>query len=405
MIRNRETDFFKRRRGINKLQFMVVVISGVISLQWVVFQVIEYFFLDGLGENDQRTGIIFIIVAIALVFAVIEISRIKDTSIFKKPLKSDELNVYKEIIDRAMYEINDEVFLSLIQEQIQQEKWENVLRIGEVSSTLFWKMARYDIRIANGEHMITAIDTLLLGAETSRKDILKKKKAAVLIDDLGYTYVGKMNLEEAQNNIFKGLQIAEEIKAHDLACKAYRHLSGIMVQNAEGAADESRKKEHIRDALEKYRESRKELKWVLSPIRKIQLSAFLFYLLGRIKTAEENYTEAISEYRKAKRRFSLISDDEHLVKVFYQTGLAYELSKHSDSIVIKQYKTGYEAAIKLVDNEQILKNGCALCRIYSRKQNVASFMLYFNNVLRVATVLKNDRLKTELEEYRQKLNL
>lgn len=248
---------------------MVVVISGVISLQWVIFQIIEYFFLDGFGENDQTAGIIFIAVAIASVTVVIGISKIKDTSIFKKPLKSDELNVYKEIIDRAMYEIDDDVFLSLIQEQMQQEKWENVIRIGEVSSALFWKMARYDIRISNGQYMIKAIDILLSKEDATQTSLLKKKKASVLIDDLGYTYVGKENYLEAEKNIKEGLQLAEEVKAHALVCKAYRHLSGIMLQYAENSSDETVRKSYLEQATERHKESKKELIHVINPIKKL----------------------------------------------------------------------------------------------------------------------------------------
>lgn len=384
---------------------MVVVISGVISLQWVIFQVIEYFFLDGFGENNQRAGFIFNAVAIASVLVVIGISKIKDTSIFKKPLKSDELNVYKEIIDRAMYEIDDDVFLSLIQEQMQQEKWENVVRIGEVSSTLFWKMARYDIRILNGQYMIKAIDILLSKEDTTQITLLKKKKAAVLIDDLGYTYVGKENYSEAEKNIKEGLQLAEEVRAHALVCKANRHLSGIMLQYAEKTSDESERKMHLEHATEKYKKSKKELIHVFNPIQKIELAAFLFYLMGRIRTAEKNYTAAIAEYKRAASWFKRISDAEHGVKVFYQIGAAYERSEHAIDIVIEQYKSGFEDAVKLVDNEQILKNGCALCRIYSEKQDISRFRLYYGNVLKVASALRNDRLIAELEGYNRKLNL
>lgn len=384
---------------------MVVVISGVISLQWVIFQVIEYFFLDGFGENNQTAGIIFIAVAIASVTVVIGISKIKDTSIFKKPLKSDELNVYKEIIDRAMYEIDDDVFLSLIQEQIQQEKWENVIRIGEVSSALFWKMARYDIRISNGQYMIKAIDILLSKEDATQTSLLKKKKASVLIDDLGYTYVGKENYLEAEKNIKEGLQLAEEVKAHALVCKAYRHLSGIMLQYAENSSDETVRKSYLEQATERHKESKKELIHVINPIKKIELAAFLFYLMGRIRTTEKNYTEAIAEYKKAMSWFKRISDAEHGVKVFYQIGVAYERSGHDIDIVIDYYRSGFEGAVRLVDNEQILKNGCALCRIYSEKKDVSRFKSYYGNVLKVAAALKNDQLIAELEGYKQKLSL
>ena len=384
---------------------MVVVISGVISLQWVIFQVIEYFFLDGFGENNQTAGIIFIAVAIASVTVVIGISKIKDTSIFKKPLKSDELNVYKEIIDRAMYEIDDDVFLSLIQEQIQQEKWENVIRIGEVSSALFWKMARYDIRISNGQYMIKAIDILLSKEDATQTSLLKKKKASVLIDDLGYTYVGKENYLEAEKNIKEGLQLAEEVKAHALVCKAYRHLSGIKLQYAENSSDETVRKSYLEQATERHKESKKELIHVINPIKKIELAAFLFYLMGRIRTTEKNYTEAIAEYKKATSWFKRISDAEHGVKVFYQIGVAYERSGHDIDIVIDYYRSGFEDAVRLVDNEQILKNGCALCRIYSEKKDVSRFKSYYGNVLKVAVALKNDQLIAELEGYKQKLSL
>lgn len=404
MSRKRETSYFNRRRTVLKLQLMVVVISGVINLQWVIFQVIEYFFWNGYGKSNQRVGIAFVALAIAFVGISIVISRIKDTSIFKKPLKRDELNVYKEIIDRAMYEINDDIFLSLIREQAQQEKWADVIRIGEVSSTLFWKMARYDLRISTGNLIIQAVDKLSLKEASTQASFLRKKKASVLIDDLGYTYVGKNDFGEAEKNITKGLHLAKSIKTHDLACKAYRHLSGIMLQRAEKTSDESERDKFISEARSKYEDSRKELKWIFNPFRKIELSAFLHYLLGRIYLVEKNYSEAINEYQKAKRRFAAISDFEHRVKVFYQIGLAYEHSNHNPELVITQYEMGYHEAVKLVDNEQILKNGYALCRIYSEEQDEQKFMLYYPTSYRVATALKNEQLIKDLEQLKQRLN-
>lgn len=404
MSRKRETSYFNRRRTVLKLQLMVVVISGVISLQWVIFQVIEYFFWNGYGKNNRTVGIAFVAVAIAFTSVCVVISRIKDTSLFKKPLKRDELNVYKAIIDRAMYDIDDDIFLSLIYEQAQQEKWAEVIRIGEVSSTLFWKMARYDLRISTGNLMIQAIDKLLKKEDSTQISFLKKKRASVLIDDLGYTYVGKNDFEKAEENITAGLQLAKEIKTHDLICKAYRHLSGILLQQAEKTSDESERDRFINEARSKYQDSKKELKWIFNPFRKIELSASLHYLLGRIFLVEKNYSEAINEYQKAKRRFEAISDFEHQVKVFYQIGLAYECSNHNPKLVVIQYETGYNEAVKLVDNEQILKNGCALCHIYSEEQDEQKFLLYYHNSYRVATALKNEQIIKDLRQLKQKLN-
>ena len=134
------------------------------------------------------------------------------------------------------------------------------------------------------------------------------------------------------------------------------------------------------------------------------MSAFLHYLLGRIYLVEKNYSEAINEYQKAKRRFAAISDFEHRVKVFYQIGLAYEHSNHNPELVITQYEMGYHEAVKLVDNEQILKNGYALCRIYSEEQDEQKFMLYYPTSYRVATALKNEQLIKDLEQLKQRLN-
>lgn len=127
--------------------------------------------------------------------------------------------------------------------------------------------------------------------------------------------------------------------------------------------------------------------------------------MGRIRTTEKNYTEAIAEYKKATSWFKRISDAEHGVKVFYQIGAAYERSGHDIDIVIDYYRSGFEDAVRLVDNEQILKNGCALCRIYSEKKDVSRFKSYYGNVLKVAAALKNDQLIAELEGYKQKLSL
>lgn len=157
---NENRTYYSRLETFNKLQIVVVVVSGVISLQWVIYQVTEYFFFDGLGENSIIGGILFTVLAGLLVSAVLGLQSLKNRIIFNKPLNQDELNVYKEIIDRAMYKIDDEVFLSLILEKKELGKWEDVLRIGEVSSKLFWKMARYDVRIKNGDIMLSALDEL-----------------------------------------------------------------------------------------------------------------------------------------------------------------------------------------------------------------------------------------------------
>lgn len=182
-------------------------------------------------------------------------------------------------------------------------------------------------------------------------------------------------------------------------------MSGINLQLAERSSDRLEKERFISVAEEKYRESQKEQRHVsfFKIVKRIELKAFLYYLLGRILTVKSDYSDALKNYDKAKKLFDIISDDAHGVKIFYQRGQVFEKSGHNIDKVIQQYKTGYDLASQLVDNEQILKNGCALCRLYGDHGDKASFNMYYNNVYHVAVELKKDTQLQELDNYYGKM--
>lgn len=400
-ISNDDNDFFTWQVVINKLQLFVIVIAGVINLMWVMFQMIEYFFISSLWENSKVIGTIFIILACAIAIIVARFNRFKSYSFLNHPTKKDELNVYKKIIDRSIYNIDDSVLLSLIKNEGAQENWENVLQIGMVSSTMFWRMSRYDLRIRNGEYVKEAIEKLKNNPEyLSNKRCTKKlnkKLATILIDDLGYTYVEKGEYVNAETNIKNGLSKAIEIGDKVLICKSYRHLSGIYLQLAR--KEDNQMKTNINEARKYYINAKGTANKILSPKSKIEMYAFLNYLIGSIEIVDKEFNKAIKHFNISRRMFEFIHDYSRGVKVYYQYGQVYERTGHKLETVVKMYKLGYNRAKLLLRNDQTLKNGCALCRIFSQEGEKEEFFKYYKEVYELSKELKELEIQKELEKY------
>lgn len=118
--------------------------------------------------------------------------------------------------------------LTIIKEEKEKGHWLDIIRIVYPISRELWISGRYNLRILFGEAVVEAINHLEDHAIIKINDKEYQKEqiwVSTLIDDLGWTrfFIN----QPAENNIKKGIEIADKNALYELSIKGRRHLIGV----------------------------------------------------------------------------------------------------------------------------------------------------------------------------------
>lgn len=147
---------------------------------------------------------------------------------------------------------------------------------------------------------------------------------------------------------------------------------------------------------EYYEKAIAESENIVDGYEKKRMKAFLKYLHGNILLVTGSPIEAIGEFNTSKKEFERIHDYGSAVKIFYCLGQIYELQEDKTKS-IETYKQGFDEAEKLERNDQVLKNGFALCQLLKEKDK-DEFVKYYTKIYQLANELGNKVIIEELNQ-------
>jgi tetratricopeptide (TPR) repeat protein len=250
---------------------------------------------------------------------------------------------YRQVISENKRDVKnlDNALIVEIEKAYNEKKWEEVIKIGSVLSRPLWITGKYHLRIQLGKFIENAAGYL------NNPSV----QASALIDDLGWTKYTLGEINEAQENIEHGIQIAIKSQEPFLAYKGFRHLSSIAVDLG-----------HLMEA-EKYLEEVKAFAYQL-PEGNIKQEAIggIHFTVGLLERKRKNWAKALVEYTIADEIYRALRDNERIAKVYQYKGEAlFELGRFSESKDV--YLEGYSVAQKESRKDSILQNLLGLSNI------------------------------------------
>lgn len=399
-------DKIKKNRAImikmNKVQGFIISIFACLNILWLLVQIIDYFFLTDVLKNCMFIGS-FIIIISFIIPGIIELEEYWKRKVLKRTFHDslssldEKIEVYKKIIDRCIFDIEDDILLKCILVEKEVNNWEEVIHIGNISAELYWRISRYKLRIKNGEIMLDAIKHMQNNDEIEDLQLLKSK---ILIDDIGYTLAEldiQHNAEKARENIEKGLSIAKCKSDSFLISKAYRHLAGTYLKEIRLMMGQDIIIQDKMDCCIKYYElACEESNKITDNYEKKRMKAFLKYLHGNILYVQGSWFDAWEEYTLSKKQFERINDFGSAVKIYYCMGNVYE-KQHDKTKAINTYIDGFNESQKLERNDQVIKNGLAICHLV-KGNDEKMFEYYYIQVSKLAKEFANQQVIAELDK-------
>ncbi|MCM1118342.1 MAG: hypothetical protein NC543_03185 [bacterium] len=399
-------DKIKKNKAIiirmNKVQGFILSIFASLNILWLLVQIIDYFFLTDVLKNCMFIGSLIIIFSF-IIPGVIELEEYWKRKVLKRTFHDslssldEKIEVYKKIIDRCIFNIDDDILLKCILVEKEEKNWEEVICIGKISSELYWRISRYKLRIKNGEIMLDAIRNIQNDDENENMQLLKAK---ILIDDIGYT-LAELDIqhyaEKARENIEEGLSIAKCKSDYFLISKAYRHLAGTYLKEIRlMTGQDVLIQDKINCCVKYYEMACEESNKITDNYEKKRMKAFLKYLHGNILYVQGSWFDAWEEYILSKKQFERIKDFGSAVKIYYRIGNVYEKQKVK-SKAINTYIDGFNESQKLERNDQVMKNGLAICQLV-KGNNEKMYEYYYIQVSKLAKEFANQQVIAELDK-------
>ena len=399
-------DRIKKNRAtvikVNKLQGFILSIFACLNILWLIIQIIDYFFVANVWKHCMLIGSLVLIISFTIP-VIIEIAEHWKNEMLNRSFHDsistldEKIEVYNKIIDRCIYNIEDDILLKCILVEKEEKNWDEVIRIGKISGELYWRISRYKLRIKNGELVLEAIKNLQNSEENAELQLLRAK---MLIDDIGYTLAEldiHQNAEKARENIKKGLEIAEKYSDYYLISKAYRHLSGTYLKEIRLLeVQDSTRQEKLDMCMKYYGLANEESDKISDSYEKKRMKAFLKYLHGNILYVQGSCFEALEEYNLSKKQFERIDDFGSAVKIYFCLGNIFEMQSNKDK-AISTYIKGFNESQKLERNDQVIKNGLAICRLV-KENDAKMYESYYIQVSRLAEAFANQHIVEKLNE-------
>lgn len=341
------------------------VASAVQSLLWAF----GYFTKDELlAESGSMT---FAVVALSCLVVGLVVA------LFRAPIKDEVTKGTEEgLDDQGM----DDSFvwgasiLSEIREAYEQERWNEVLRIGRVLSRPLWVAGSYTTRLRIGEwteHAASCVGN-------------KHAQAVALIDALGWTNHVVGESERAIANIRHGIAVATEVGATDIVVKGYRHLTGIYQarQNYNRAVEAQNKAEDMVDQLP-HSETKDDL------------VAGLWVSRAMLHLEQKEWDDALKLLNDARRSYETREDWDREVKVYSLEGQTL-LGMGEIALAKDTYRKGLVRAKELSRSDEVVKCSLGLSNaLYLEEGASATARRFAEEALSIATSRGMASLKRE----------
>ena len=205
--------------GIDLFNLLIRFILSMVScltFLWLILSLGEWLLKWKLLDNSGAQGVILVVLTCALI-------SILYTFIYYYKFSIDNQRKIIESIAISDFEQNkqlNETIIANLHIAFQEERWEEVIKIGSVLSRPLWVTGKYKLRVEVGK---------LVEAAASYND-RPHQQASALIDDLGWTKFVLGDVGAGKKYISHGISIAEKCSDSYMAHKGYRHLSAISME-------------------------------------------------------------------------------------------------------------------------------------------------------------------------------
>lgn len=300
-----------------------------------VLSVISFFAGDDFAYNQFDIWMkAYLYLSIAIIITAIQII-VQLFLINRDYLKENEIR--KESGDSLLY---------YLESAFEQERWTEVVKIGTSLSEALWYTGKFSLRIRIGE----------LLEESARNCNNVYVRAEALLDDLGWSK-HRMKMGGIAE-IRKGLSIAEENDFPYLIAKGHRHLCHI---EADGG--------HIDEALKHYEVAIENIDRIEDKRKQQEMRGNVEYAHAKIYYAQCNFTEALKAIAISIAQYKLNNDPDREVKMYNFKGEILLKSEVTDELALDAFQQGYQLALNISNNVNILRNAISISRIYKNRGN------------------------------------
>lgn len=307
--------------------------GGTCAALFTILSIISFFAGEDFTYNNFDTWLkVYLYLSIAFIITAMQII-IQLFLINKNHQKDNEIR--KESGDSLLY---------YLESAFEQERWTEVVKIGTSLSEALWYTGKFSLRIRIGE-------LLEESARNSNNDYVR---AEALLDDLGWSkHRMKMG---GISEIKKGLNLATENNFPYLISKGHRHLCHI-------EADAG----HVEVALNHYKVAIDNIERIEDKRKRQEMRGNVEYAHAKIFYAQSNYTEALKSIAITIAQYKLNNDPDREVKMYNFKGEILLRSEPTDELALDAFQYGYQLALKISNNVNILRNAISISKIYKSR--------------------------------------
>lgn len=256
--------------------------------------------------------------------------------------------------------------IKILRKDQKKGNWREIIRIAYPLSRPLWLSRNYKLRIELGRLIDEACINLKASSENNiivndKTVSINAIRSSVLIDDLGWTLykISSKNVDQAKDNIIKGISIAEEEGNFSKIIKGYRHISGMLSE----LGDSSNEVKIYQDKMLEIITSEDYLKATPSN-EQLETKATLYYALARERiraiknendiTKRNQLLKEVNEYINCSVSYFKVHDPSRYAKTFCVRADIYMLEDNIDKLNLAK---------------DLLKEGLIFCKDQQRRDN------------------------------------
>jgi tetratricopeptide (TPR) repeat protein len=328
------------------LLFSVVTFGGTCLTLFAVLSAMGYFAGTGfVYEKFDQWVKIYLYLSVSIITTSIQI--IAQLFKFNNKFQKDA-NIKKESGDSL---------LRYIESAFEQERWTEVVKIGVSLSEALWYTGKFSLRIKIGG----------LLEESARHCNNMFVRSLALLDDLGWSMY-RMNKTHGVSEIKRGLAIAEENNFSYLIAKGHRHLCHI-------EADAGK----IDVALDHYYIAINSISKIEDKAKQQEMRGNVEYAHAKIYKAESQFDKALDAIAISIAQYRLNNDKDREVKMYNFKGEMH-LRNGDKELALESFQVGYELAVEISNNVNIVSNAISIATIYKEQDLIAKAIKVLQSV-------------------------
>jgi tetratricopeptide (TPR) repeat protein len=279
--------------------------------------------------------------------------------------------------------------VSHVKTEFKDGNYKSVVRLGRSLSRPLWVDGRYRERIEIGD--------LVFRAASAIGD--KISQAWALIDDIGWTYTVEKNDQKAEENIKRGLQIAESLPLREsyLIAKGLRHLAGIYINRRD-----------FKQASEWFDAAQSEANVIADEYTKREMLAGIFYgradmfhkmgSLAQLESAEQACEAAMKIYAEINDSDRVVKCYALLSQIYLKRGEEGDLDRATEMA----YK-GLEASRRQTRRDEAIKCLIGIGKMHIKRGEYEEAKHHLDMAYKEAEKIGHEELKMEILELLKQL--